>query len=81
VDRADYVPEVAPVAPEVKKEKKPPRVVSENEKKMLVAARELRDRYLEQFNSGLVLPGGKYEVSRACLPAPDAKPQAKMLAA
>jgi hypothetical protein len=22
------------------------------------------DRYLEQFNSGLVLPAGKYEVSR-----------------
>jgi hypothetical protein len=27
-------------------------------------ARELRDRYLEQFNSGLVLPCAKYEVSR-----------------
>jgi hypothetical protein len=30
----------------------------------VAAARELRDRYLEQFNSGLVLPAGKYEVSR-----------------
>ena len=28
------------------------------------AARELRDRYLEQFNSGLVLANGKYEVGR-----------------
>jgi hypothetical protein len=25
----------------------------------------LRDRYLEQFNSGLVLPQGKYDVSRS----------------
>jgi hypothetical protein len=30
----------------------------------LAAARELRDRYLEQFNRGLVLPAGKYEVAR-----------------
>ena len=37
------------------------------------AARELRDRYLEQFNSGLVLPCGKYEVSRA-LPSPQPTP-------
>ena len=33
--------------------------------KPVAAARELRDRYLEQFNSGLVLPNGKYDVSRA----------------
>ena len=31
----------------------------------VAAARELRDRYLEQFNSGMVLPQGKYEVCRA----------------
>ena len=28
------------------------------------AARKLRGRYLEQFKSGLVLPNGKYDVSR-----------------
>ena len=34
---------------------------------MVAAARELRDRYLEEFNSGRFLPvsNGKYEVSRA----------------
>jgi hypothetical protein len=33
--------------------------------KHVAAARELRDRYLEQFNSGLVLPQGKYHVAVA----------------
>ncbi len=38
--------------------------------KYLAAARELRDRYLEhlngeQFNSGMILPGGKYAIERA----------------
>jgi hypothetical protein len=31
----------------------------------VAAARELRDRYLEQLNAGLVLPDAKYDVSRA----------------
>ena len=32
---------------------------------LVAKARELRDRYLEQFNSpGLVLPSAKYEVAR-----------------
>ncbi len=30
----------------------------------IAKARELRDRYLEQFNAGRILPGGKYEVTR-----------------
>ena len=44
----------------------------------LAKARELRDKYLEQFNAGVladgngVLPGGKYEVARA-LPVHDRK--------
>ena len=46
----------------------PQRVVREQAAGLLpdfiAAARELRDRYLEQFNSGLVLPEGKYEVAR-----------------
>lgn len=38
----------------------------------MAAARELRDRYLEQFNGGrgLTLEGGKYDVGR--LPGPAA---------
>ena len=43
---------------------KTPRVKRKNDPKMIAAARELRDRYLEQFNSGLVLSGGKYEVCK-----------------
>ena len=33
--------------------------------KHVAAARELRDRYLEQFNAGKVLPQGKYHVGVA----------------
>ena len=36
--------------------------------KTVAAARELRDRYLEQFNAGRVVGNGKYDVARA-LPA------------
>ena len=62
LDRGDHVPEPEPVKP--KREKKP-RV--KNDPKLVSAARELRDRYLEQFNSGLsqgALPAGKYAVGR-----------------
>ena len=72
-----------PVAPLKRKEKKP-RVKLKNDPAHVAAARELRDRYLEQFNSGLVLPGGKYDVCRV-IDAKPAKPQAmveaKMIAA
>jgi hypothetical protein len=53
---------------------KPKRASEKIDPKYLKAARELRDRYLEEFNrgaargaggAGLVLPAGKYEVSRA----------------
>ena len=47
--------------------KKKPKV--KNDPKHVAAARELRDRYLEQFNAGLVLPNAKYDVGKA-LPAP-----------
>ena len=56
----------APAPPKTEKPKrvkvKPPR--QKNDPRHVAAARELRDRYLEQFNSGLVLTGGKYEVAR-----------------
>ena len=48
---------------EVKRE---PRVRAKNDPKLVAAARELRDRWMEEVNSGRYLPAslGKYEVSR-----------------
>ncbi len=47
---------------------KPKRERRRNDPKLVAAAREWRDRYLEQVNAGLILPegagGGKYDVSR-----------------
>lgn len=46
-----------------------------NDPKLIAAARELRDRYLEQMNERLLLPpaaSGKYDVSRALEAAPSA---------
>jgi hypothetical protein len=53
---------------EKKKREKKPKVKADP--KHVAAARELRDRYLEhlngeQFNSGTMLPGGKYAVGRS----------------
>jgi hypothetical protein len=61
IDRGDYVPEAEPAKP--KREAKPRQV---NDPKHVAAARELRDRYLEEINSGRVLPQAqtKYDVSR-----------------
>lgn len=47
-----------------------------NDPKYIAAARELRDRYLEQFNSGMLLPSAatKYDVARQLAPvAPQAR--------
>lgn len=53
---------------EVKSAKKPKaaRVKVKNDPKLIAAARELRDRWLEKVNSGQYLPEatGKYEISR-----------------
>jgi hypothetical protein len=63
----------APVEEQAKAEKppKPKREKRKNDPKLIAAARELRDRWLEQVNAdggeALLLPGGargKYEVSR-----------------
>jgi N-acetylglutamate synthase-like GNAT family acetyltransferase len=46
-----------------------------NDPKLVAAVRELRDRYIEQINEGLLLPpaaSGKYDVSRALADAPSA---------
>ena len=46
-----------------KREKKP---AMKNDPKLVAAARELRDRWLEEVNAGMYLPAahGKYDVSR-----------------
>ncbi len=68
VDREDYVSELD--APEQllepAKVKKPRKKRQKHDPKFVAAARELRDRYLEQVNEGRLLPGdvGKYDVSR-----------------
>jgi hypothetical protein len=69
VDRTDYVPETdAPEGLEPPKPKRPrnPKPRAKNDPKYVKAARELRDRFLEQVNSDRLLPGasGKYDVSR-----------------
>ena len=71
IDRAD-----APVEEEVvekPKPKKPRAPRQKNDPKLVSAARELRDRYLEQVNSSMLLPPGacgKYDVSRQLEAAP-----------
>ena len=54
---------------------KKPRVNRKNDLLHVAAARGLRDQYLEQFNLGRILPGGKYEVRRSIeMSAAAAKP-------
>jgi hypothetical protein len=58
-----------------KKEKakqKAPRTRMKNDPKLVAAAREFRDRYLEEVNSGRFLPpsNGKYDISRQLIAAP-----------
>lgn len=58
-----------------KKAVKAARPQRRNDPKLVAAARELRDRYMEQINEGLRLPPGacgKYEVSRSLEEAPSA---------
>ena len=67
-----------PGSPEAKaaaKADKPKREKFKNDPKVVEAARELRDRYIEQINAGLLLPPsacGKYDVSRQLEAAPSA---------
>ena len=64
-------PAPAPPAAKPKAEKKPKQ---KHDPKLIAAARELRDRYLEHVNqdqSALPAPGGKYEVVKH-LPPPEA---------
>jgi hypothetical protein len=55
-------PIVEPVKPEKKVKQK--KVHAKHDPKQLAFARELRDRYLEEYNTSPALAGGKYEVGR-----------------
>ena len=61
--------------PKRPREKKPKQ---KNDSKLVAAARELRDRYLEQLNAGRVLPAGRYDVAVAL---PTSRQSAKALPA
>lgn len=60
IDRGDQVAESE--APKPKRAAKPR---AKNDPKQVAAARELRDRYLEQINTHALPGNGKYDVSRA----------------
>ena len=74
IDRTDFVPELdtpQELAPPVKP-KRTPKPRAKNDPKFIKAARDLRDKFLEQVNSGQWLPvsdAAKYDVCRA-LPTP-----------
>jgi hypothetical protein len=55
---------IAPVGGSVEKPKKEAKVRMKNDPRMVAAARELKDRWLEQLNATPLLGCGKYEVSR-----------------
>ena len=57
---------IAPGVVEEKVQKKEKKAAVKNDPQLVAAARELKDRWLEQINSGMYLPmaNGKYEVSR-----------------
>ena len=76
VDRGDYVAEPEPAKP-----KREPKPRQKNDPKYVAAARELRDRYLEEVNTGRMLPAanGKYDVSRQLAAGPSSIKQAPLL--
>jgi hypothetical protein len=76
--RPELTPEPAPVAEKQKPVKKPKQ---KNDPKLIAAARELRDRWLERVNEdpSLLVSNGKYEVCR--LPEPTEPRPAKLLMA
>jgi hypothetical protein len=67
IDRPGYVAPLAPEPVPAPKPKRAPRPKAKNDPKHVAAARELRDRWMEEINSGRYLPEAraKYEVSRA----------------
>lgn len=78
VDRTDYVPETdAPdelITAEKIKPKRAPKPSMKNDPRLIAAAREMRDRWVEAYESGnLLLPeNGTYDVCRAIASNPSA---------
>jgi len=69
------------IAAKIAEKPKRPREKFKNDPKMVEAARELRDRYMEQINIGNLLPpgaSGKYDVSRQLEAAPSVVKDAAM---
>jgi hypothetical protein len=69
VERGDYVPEPAPPKP-----KRAAQPKSKNDPKLVAATRELRDRWLEDFNRQKIAGTPKYAIGRGssvALPAPN----------
>jgi hypothetical protein len=56
-----------PAEPAVQEKKKPKKQTVKNDPKLIAAARELRDRWLERVNSGTnaITGGGKYDLTRS----------------
>ena len=75
----------SPEAKEAAKSEKPPRKREQfkNDPKLVAAARELRDRYIEQINADRLLTAahGKYDVSRQLEAAPSTLKQTPLLKA
>jgi hypothetical protein len=69
VERADAEPELEEEQAKKPKRKRTSKPRAKHDPKHIEAARELRDRYLEQVSRGLLLPGegyeARYDVSRA----------------
>ena len=71
-------PEAIEAAAKPKREKKPKAKMNP---KLIAAARELRDRWLERVNEIPMIGDGKYEVARDARPATRAEKKVPLLAA
>jgi len=74
---------VADEKPQKEPKQKTPRAKAKNDPRLVAAARELRDRWLERVNSGQLLPeaAGKYDVSRQLEATPSTLKQTPLLEA
>ncbi len=73
VERGDYEPSPEAEEAKPKKKKRASKPRAKHDPKHIAQARELRDRYLEEVERGLLLPGSdcnaRYDVSRQLAPA------------
>jgi GNAT superfamily N-acetyltransferase len=82
VERADAPPEEVEPPKSNARKPRPRKPRQKHDPEYVAAARELRDRYLEQVNTGMLLPPaahGKYDVSRQLEAAPTRLQTAKLL--